>query len=118
MKLIDELVEAYLNGNEENIYAYNEEAKEVFIIEANPDEYNDLVVIPHMTSSEAYRLMVQFAEQQEEKISNELLEVLNRNKPFRSFKDQIKGQDIENAWYEFENNYAEGKMTEWLAQVP
>lgn len=117
MKLIDELIEAYLNGNEEYIYVYNQETKEVLITEANAEKNDELINIPYMTSSEAYRLMVLFAEEQEEEISNELVEVLNGKKPFRAFKNQVKGQDIENEWYQFENNYAKIKMSEWIAEI-
>lgn len=116
VKVTDELIEAYLNGNEEYIYVYNRETKEVFVLEANATMPDEVIVIPYMTTPEAHRLMVQFAEQQETRIANELLEVLNGKKPFRSFKDQIRGQDIENEWYDFENNHAKSKMSAWEAQ--
>ena len=127
MKLIEELVEAFLNGNDEMTYVFNPQTKEVISnipelstgVEQIRKEDNVaelLVVIPQMTSPEAYDLMSSFAEKQDAEIANQLVEVLNGKKPFSSFKDKIKGQGIENEWYDFENEYAKGKMLKWLAE--
>lgn len=115
MKLIDELIEAYLNGSDEFPYGYLQEKNEVFII--MEDELEDeIILIPYMTSTEAYRLMEKFAGKQDEQVSKELIEVLKGKKPFRAFKDYIKGLEIENDWYDFENTYAKQEMTEWFKQ--
>lgn len=128
MKLIEELVEAFLNGNEEMPYVFNTQTKEVILDmpesstgeaeidwdDADASEF--LVRIPQMSGPEAYDLMTRFAEKQDAEIANQLVEVLNGQKPFRSFKDKIKGQGIENEWYDFENNYAKSKMLTWLTE--
>lgn len=115
MELMDELIEAYLNGSDEVPHVYNQEKKEVLLV-MEGDLDDESIMIPYMTSPEAYRLMAEFAEKQEVKVSNELIEVLNGKKPFRAFKDHIKGLDIENAWYNFENAHAKQEMTKWLEQ--
>ncbi len=116
LDLIDELVEAYLNGNDETFYIYNRLTKE---IETKPikfptSETDGLITIPQMTSTEAYDLMALFAGKQEAEISGQLIDVLKGKQPFQSFKTHIKGQGIENEWYNFENNYAKEKMSVWL----
>lgn len=115
MELMDELIEAYLNGSDEFPHVYDQMKNEVLIV-MEGDLDDDSIPIPYMTSTEAYRLMAEFAEKQEAKVSNELIEVLNGKKPFRAFKDHIKGLDIENDWYNFENAHAKQEMTEWIGQ--
>ena len=127
MKLIEELVEAFLNGNDEMAYVFNRQTKEVISdipglstgeeqIEKEDNVAEFLVEIPQMTSPEAYDLMSSFAKKQDAEIANQLVEVLNGQKPFSSFKDKIKGQGIENEWYDFENEYAKNKMLTWLTE--
>lgn len=128
LNLMDELIEALLNGNDEITYVFNQQTKEVLIdmpegitgesgIDWDDDETTEFLVrIPQMTSSEAYDLMVSFAKRQNVEVSSQLLDVLDGRKPFRSFKDKIKGQGIENEWYDFENDYAKNEMLAWLEQ--
>jgi hypothetical protein len=54
---------------------------------------------------------------QDSSIADQLLDVLNRRKPFRSFKDKLGEQGIGDKWYEFENDYANNRMLEWLEEV-
>lgn len=125
--MIDELVEAYLNGNDEITYMFNQQTKEIILDmpelltgESESDWDDDalefLVIIPQMTGPEAYDLMSRFAKKQDAEIADQLVEALNRRKPFQSFKDRIKGHDIENEWYDFENEYAKSRMLAWLTQ--
>lgn len=128
LKLIEELVEAFLNGNDETSYVLNQQTKEVILdmpelLTGEPEiDWDDedatefLVSIPQMTGPEAYDLMSRFAEKQDAQIADQLVEVLNGRKPFRSFKDQIKGQGIENEWYDYENDYAKSRMLAWLKE--
>lgn len=125
MENIDEVVEAFLNGNDEFPYFLNIETKEVLIdfpdagfdeaeIDWDEEDSDTLVRIPQMTSPEAYDLMMEFAKKQEVEVSRQLIGALNRRKPFRSFKDQIRGLDVEQAWYDFENDYAKREMSTWI----
>lgn len=128
LKLIDELVEAYLNGNDEASYIFNRQTREILVdtpgsltgeseIDLDDDAATQfLVKVPQMTTPEAYDLMVSFAEKQDAEIAGQLVDVLNGRKPFQSFKDQIKGHGIENKWYDFENDYAKSRMLAWLTE--
>ncbi len=116
MKKIEELAEAFLDGSDEFSFVYDVEKEEVYLL-SEVDEDEEYLPIPQMSSPEAYRLMEDFANEQDDKIREELLNALKGKKPFRSFKDQIKGQDIENKWYEFENAYAKEQMSEWLKEL-
>ncbi|KOS70340.1 hypothetical protein AEA09_02275 [Lysinibacillus contaminans] len=55
----------------------------------------DLAMISSVTLPEMYEAMVNFTNNQPESIMFHLLNVLNRNKPFRFFKDKINELDIE-----------------------
>lgn len=126
---IDELIEAFLQGDHEFSYAFNIKTKEILLdapksVTGEPEiDWDDdkavefLLVIPQITSPEAYKLMVKFAEKQDSGIAVELLDVLNGRKPFRAFKDKLGEQEIGDKWYDFENNYAKSRMMEWLEQL-
>lgn len=120
MKLIDELIEAFLQGNHELSYAFNMKTKEILLdgpeIVRDDDSVEFLLMIPQITSNETYDLMVKFAKKQDSGIATGLLDVLNGRKPFPSFKDKLKERGIAGKWYDFENDYAKNKMMEWLAQ--
>ena len=73
-------------------------------------------MIPSVSSSEMYDVMISFAKKQPDSITIHLMNVLNGNKPFRFFKEKINELGIENHWYEFEQNYAKSRMTEWLKE--
>ena len=130
MKLLDELVDAFLNGsNDELTYVLHRQTDEILLdapesLSGEPEiEWDnvevaaDLVMIPSVTSSEIYDNMVSFAKQQPDPISNHLIHLLKGNKPFRFFKDKINELGIEHYWYEFEQDYAKSRMTEWLEEV-
>ena len=129
LKLIDELAEAFLDGlNDEMSYVLNRRTGEVLLdapealtgepeIDWDDEEVAaDLVMIPTVSSSEMYDVMVSFAKKQLDSIKVHLINVLNGNKPFRSFKEKISELGIENHWYQFEQDYAKSRMTEWLEE--
>ncbi|KOS63831.1 UPF0158 family protein [Lysinibacillus sp. FJAT-14222] len=129
MKLLDELAEAFLDGfNDEMSYVLNRRTGEVLLdapealtgepeIDWDDEEVAaDLVMIPTVSSSEMYDVMVSFAKKQPDSITIHLTNVLNGNKPFRFFKEKINELGIENHWYEFEQDYAKSRMTEWLEE--
>ncbi|MGE8001289.1 UPF0158 family protein [Lysinibacillus sp. NPDC093190] len=129
MKLLDELVDAFLNGNDNNMsYVLNRRTGEVLLdapefitgeLEIDWDDEEvaaDLVIIPNVTSSEMYDVMASFAKKQSDPITIHLINVLNGKKPFRMFKEKINELGIENHWYQFEQDYAKSRMTEWLEE--
>ena len=129
MELIDELIVVFLESDYELSYALNTKTKEILVdasdsLNGGQDiDWEDeeavqfLVRIPQITTSEAYDLMVKFAEMQDSNIAVQLLDVLNGRKPFRSFKDKLGEQGIGDKWYDFENEYAKNRMLEWLDEV-
>ncbi len=129
MELIDELIVVFLESDYELSYVLDTKTKEIRLdapesqtgmpeIDWDDDEaVQYLVRIPQITTDEAYDLMVKFAEMQDSSIAVQLLDVLNGRKPFRSFKDKLGEQGIGDKWYEFENDYAENRMLEWLEEV-
>lgn len=127
MKLLDELVDAFLYGNDNEMsYVLNRRTGEVLLdapealtgepeIDWDDEEVTaDLVMIPSVSSSEMYDVMVSFVKKQPDSISIHLINVLNGNKPFRFFKKKINELGVENHWYEFEQNYATSRMKKWL----
>jgi len=126
MSLLDELVEAFLFNNEEISAVYNRETKEVLMDNPESDsqeltiDWDDseatknLVVIPQISSTEAYDLMVLFANEQEEDTSERLLIMLKDRGPIQMFKDKLHTLELGNEWYAYENEYAKNKMTSWL----
>ncbi|QUW22936.1 hypothetical protein JSQ81_04995 [Sporosarcina sp. Marseille-Q4063] len=129
MELIDELVVVFLESDYELSYVLDTKTKEIRLdapesktgmseIDWDDDEaVQFLVRIPQITTDEAYDLMVKFAEMQDSTVTVQLMDVLNRRKPFRSFKDKLGEQGIGDKWYEFENDYAKNRMLEWLKEV-
>ncbi|WP_210468127.1 UPF0158 family protein [Sporosarcina sp. 6E9] len=129
MELIDELVVVFLESDYELSYVLDTKTKEI-LLDA-PDSKNgmpeidwdeneavkNLVRIPQITTSEAYDLMVKFAETQDSNITVQLLDVLKRKEPLRTFEDKLGEQGIGDIWYEFENDYAKYRMSEWLKEV-
>ncbi|WP_285396108.1 UPF0158 family protein [Lysinibacillus sp. fls2-241-R2A-57] len=129
MNLLDELADVFLNGNiDEMSYVLNCRTREILLdapealtgepeIDWDDDELTaDLVMIPSVSTPEMYDVMVSFAKKQPDSMKILLIDVLNGNKPFRSFKDKIYELGIENHWYEFEQDYAKGRMAEWLEE--
>lgn len=113
MSVLEDLVEAFLLNNVEVSSVYNRVSKEVIFDEKAGQ---DLIVIPQITSKEAYGLMVQFAKEQKDPATEQLLAMLQEKKPFNKFKSQLHLLDLGDAWYEFENEYARGYMTAWLEE--
>lgn len=127
MKLIEELAEVFLDGlNDEMSYVLNRRTGEVLLdapehltgepeIDWDDEEVAaDLVMIPTVSSSEMYDVMMSFAKKQPNSITIHLINVLNRKKPFRFFKEKIYELGVENHWYQFEQDYAKSRMTDWL----
>ncbi len=127
MKLIEELAEVFLDGlNDEMSYVLNRRTGEVLLdapehltgepeIDWDDEEVAaDLVMIPTVSSSEMYDVMMSFAKKQPNSITIHLINVLNGKKPFRFFKEKIYELGVENHWYQFEQDYAKSRMTDWL----
>lgn len=118
MALIEELADEFLFNIEEINPVLNLETGEILIDESEIDWESEaaenLVMIPQITSSEAYDIRLDFVEEQKSKAGEILLEALNQRKPFRNFKIQLAHLQLEDEWYSFEYQYAKKRMAEWL----
>lgn len=76
----------------------------------------NLIVIPQISSPEAFEIMVSFTKDQEPVVKDKLREILNGRKPFRNFKDNVHIMGLSESWYSFENDYAKNKLIEWLEE--
>ncbi|SEQ83875.1 Uncharacterised protein family (UPF0158) [Virgibacillus subterraneus] len=78
------------------------------------DATDNLLPIPQITSNEAYDSMDRFAEKQEPAVAEKLIDVLNRRKPFRNFKEKVIQLGIEDEWYTFEQSDAKEAIFDWM----
>ncbi|WP_262676355.1 UPF0158 family protein [Paenibacillus sp. J5C2022] len=126
MKLINELIDAYLDNHLEHPYYLDLQTGEVVLDlgavytgepgidwddEENEERYVD---IPKVGSDEAYRIMIKFAQRTPSDPEDKLFDALNENRPFRKFKDMIYRLDLEDEWYAFERDYAAEQLKYWL----
>ncbi|WP_162805725.1 UPF0158 family protein [Sporosarcina sp. PTS2304] len=128
MKLLDELIDIYLEGSDPEMeYVLNCRNEEILLdgpesltgepeIDWDTDEADDLIVIPTSSSSEMYQVMMEFAQKQSDDAVNRLQASLNGRKPFPQFKDAVSELGVDKEWYEFERDYAREKMVEWLSE--
>ncbi|SDL27417.1 UPF0158 family protein [Lacicoccus qingdaonensis] len=125
MKLIEELADAFLFNSMETRNVLNIKTGEILLdapealtgepeIDWESDEAENFIIIPEITSSEAYDIRVLFSEEQNAESGAILLEALNIRKPFRNFKFQLAQLDLEEEWYGYEYQYALNRMAEWL----
>ncbi len=124
MKLIEELAKALLMSDQEFEQYLNRETGEIimrrnFYDEDDFDEEDEeqLILIPQISSPEAYDLMVMFSKEQSEDLAFALTEVLNQPRPFAKFKDKIHELGIHNEWCAFEDEYAKQRMIDWLYEI-
>lgn len=128
MKVTQELIDAFLFQDDEFSYVLNRVTGEIHLdasefMRGEPeidwdDEETDenLIVIPQISSSEAFEIMLSFTTEQEPVVRAELREILNQRKPFRKFKDTVQNKGLEESWYSFENDYAKKYLIEWLEE--
>ncbi|MBP1948193.1 UPF0158 family protein [Virgibacillus litoralis] len=126
MDLINELIDAYLHNDLEINYALDIKNGQVLMdapesLTGEPeidwddeDATDNLLPIPQITSTEAYDSMVRFAEEHEAAVAEKLINVLNRRKPFRNFKDKVIELGIDDEWHTFEQNDAKEAIFDWL----
>lgn len=128
LELIDELADVFLNRNDEMSCVLNYRTGKVLLdapesltgmpeIDWDSEEAADLVEIPMATASEIFEVMVEFAEQQADTVTIQLLDVLNKKRPFRMFKDKVEQLGIKKHWNDYEQSYARRVMTEWLKDI-
>jgi hypothetical protein len=126
MNFWDELIDAYMDNNEEHEYFLDlENGQLIFESSSYPsdesidwdseDALEKYVSIPQITSNEAFKVMEQFARQQtNENFSIQLFDALSKKKPFGRFKDAVNELDFKNDWYAYEKAHAKKEVKEWI----
>jgi hypothetical protein len=94
---------------EDSIYDERE-----FPLEEEPERYHLIDPVP---SQQGFRWMQDFAQQQEDlQIREDLLQALDRRRPFRSFKDALESYpEIRVKWFAFEEERLLEYGREWLS---
>jgi hypothetical protein len=78
-------------------------------------EWNDFVVLEKMDSSEAFRVMEDFADEVEDKIFRDRLSmVLKMRSPFANFKHTVEASPLKEAWYAFKRKRYEAYTRKFL----
>ena len=121
MNLLDQLADAYLNGEEEFRFFFNRQTQEVYVpLEEEADDWEDddqIEIVPVKNSREMYEVMVAFSKQFDSKIEEVLYQALNGRKPFRAFKEAASVVGVIDQWYDYELEYAKNQMNNWLEQL-
>ena len=119
--LLEQLADAYLNGEDELRFFYNRQTQEVYVpLEEEADDWEDddhIEIVPVKNSREMYEVMVDFSNQFEGKIEEALFQALNGRKPFRAFKEAASVVGVIEQWYDFELEYAKNQINKWLEQL-
>lgn len=121
MDVLEQLGDAYLNGEEGFRFFYNRQTKEVYVpLEEEVEDWeddDDIELVPVKESREMYEVMVDFSNQFEGDLEQSLFLALNSRKPFRAFKDATVDAGLVEQWYQFEMNYAKQLMKKWLESL-
>jgi hypothetical protein len=90
--------------------------EEFKVLENNSQDFCE---IESWTSSEAFDVMSEFAEQLEDRrLQNRLFEALRRRKPFREFKFVIDSAgDFRQEWFDFKNNWQQQYVAKELQRI-
>lgn len=84
--------------------------KQLMDIEDSPDDY---IEFSPMSSSQAFDVMEDFANQLETMtLKIELINALDRKRPFRNFKDIIDSSDSRQDWFDFQDAAYENYIKE------
>jgi hypothetical protein len=77
----------------------------------NDEQY---LQIPSLGSHEGYRIMEDFAvDQEDERVREKLFRALDGRRPFRSFKDALPG-NLLNTWYAYHEQRLRREALDWL----
>jgi hypothetical protein len=92
---------SYPDSDEEELDYLKQEVFDV--VDMDPDAY---LVFKPLHSSDAYQIMVNFAEQvTDAQQKSSLHDALNARKPFRVFRDKVDDLGLTDQWYDFKEAY-------------
>ena len=80
------------------------------------DEDERYLRIPSLSSHDGFRIMEDFAAAQpDDRVRGELMDALDRHRPFRSFKDALLGLgDVREQWFKYHENCMRQHAVDWL----
>ena len=85
-KLIQQLIDAYLNGEKDLQFYLDRRTFEVFVpLEDELLEESYVSAIPYKTSKELYEIMFEFSRLQPKEVEGKLFLSLNNRKPLKNF---------------------------------
>ncbi|MFC7370784.1 UPF0158 family protein [Fictibacillus iocasae] len=125
MRLIDDIIIAYLDNHYDHSYYYDKQEKSIYmeIDEALTgesgvdwdDEENEFrfIPIPKVLSNEVYGWMLEFESKQ---THSKLLRALNSRKPFREFKEVSDQLGLLDQWHEYEYERALNRIRSWAEE--
>jgi len=128
MDIMDELIDAFLDYNEEHQYYLDIDNKRVIaetdssISGEDEIDWDDLesedryIEVPKLSINDAFDVRENFSETVDGVNREKLLNALEQRKPFRTFKDVLLQLGLDEQWYEFENNYGKTQIEEWLEE--
>lgn len=116
---IDELVDAFLEGDHFFQFYFNKETNEVFVpLEGEDlDDEDHIYPIPYKSSDEMYGVMVKFSRQTNDEVEEKLFIALNKRKPFSQFKQVVTKEGLLDKWYDFERAYAKQQILDWIETI-
>lgn len=116
---IEQLIDAFLDGEYSFQFYFNKQTNEVFIPFEGEDieDEEHIYPVPYKSSKEMYELMVEFSKQAEDAIEEKLFIALNKRKPFLNFKEILSNEDLLSDWHEFEHAYAQQQVLNWLESI-
>ena len=80
----------------------------------NPDKF---IPIEHSTSSKAFAVMEAFVETvRDNRLRSELINALQRKKPFANFKFIIDNSALRQEWFQFKDEAYANLAKEWIAE--
>ncbi len=116
---IEELIDAFLDGEYSFQFYFNKMTNEIFIPFEGEDieDEEHIYPVPYKSSKEMYEVMVEFSKQAEDAVEEKLFIALNKRKPFLNFKETLSNEGLLNEWHEFERTYAKQQVLEWLESI-
>ncbi len=129
-RLVDELIDAYLDNSFEQGYLLDIETGQV-VIDAEESMMGESAIdwedgnsldrywnVPQISSEEAFWVRMRFAQRTDSDPDDLLLDALSQNRPFRRFKDALTELELWPEWDAFERNWAQEELKPWLDELP
>lgn len=95
-----------------------EDAGEDELDDFDPLESDRFIAIEAIESHESFRWMERFADAQEDRVRERLLDALDRPRPFRRFRDALTELPaVREAWFRYEDEQLREEAKAWLRSL-